>query len=187
MALGAFNYARLLPLTAKLNISVVPRGAQVMLDGKRTNSGIVRVRPGKHTVTAYKPGFDTHPLSVMVADRQEKFAGLILLSNSSTTSSWYTDHPADQQLAESISGQNTDKISRDIISSTPIIKNLPFIDERSNFRIDYGQSQQYPDDPTAVALYITTDDRQETKDVALAWIRFSGYDPTKLEIIYKTF
>ena len=85
---------------------------------------------------------------------------------------------------ESISSQNSDQIAAQIVKKTPVVSSLPYSDEKTGFSIDYGQSKRYPNDPTSVAILITLDGGETAKAGALDWIRFTGYDPSKLEIIY---
>ncbi len=183
---GIYNFVRLLPLTAKLNIIATPSDAKVLANNKAVKAGIIRVRPGQYKVTATRGGFASVSQTVSVIKGETKFVGLILLPNSSDTSSWYLSHPYDQQLLEQISGQNADTNGKKIADNLSLIKNLPFVDDRTGFRIDYGQSHNHPNDPTAVAIYITIygDNPNAAKEGALSWIRFMGADPTKLEIIY---
>ena len=165
-----------------IKLVVVPSGSTAKLDGEGVKAGTLKLKPGNHTVIVAKKGFTTQVQKFNLQTEETRFVGIALISNSADTRDWYRDHPEDQRLLESISSQTFDQYSKEIAKKTPLVNDLPLIDRL--FRIDYGQSQQYPNDPSAIAIYITYYS-QEGKQQALDWIKFKGYDPTKLEIIYK--
>ncbi len=169
-------------LSAQIAVSVAPGDSSITINNKAHKAGLFKVRPGTYAIKVSHPGFTEVSQTIEVIKGQKKFVGYIMTPNSSSTASWYQTHPKDQQIIESISGQVTDQSSKDQIKRLGLIKELPLIDQL--FRIDYGQSLQHPKDPTAIAIYIKY--YSETgKQQALDWIKFKGYDPSKLEIIYK--
>jgi hypothetical protein len=174
--------------SAKLNIVVTPKDSVATVNGKKITPSILRVKPGSYTIKVTRTGFTDYSATVTATKGVTKFVGVALIPNSPQTANWYTNNPADQLKNQQISSQNFDIQSEALTKSNPLIQNLPFIDERSNYRIDYGFSKLHPDDTNAVAIYITTNAGDQTaKDGALGWLHFMGYDPAKLEIIYSTF
>jgi len=117
-----------------------------------------------------------------VSKGSDDYVGLVLGSNSPSTVNWYQTHPGDQQLSQVIGGKNFDLAAKRQSQKNPLIKSLPFVDQL--YRVDYGQSQKHTSDPDAVGIYITYYS-QAGKQQALDWIKFKGFDPSKLEIIYK--
>lgn len=65
----------------------------------------------------------------------------------------------------------------------PITKNLP-LDISPEYRIDYGTSIKYPNDPSKIALYISANSSLN-KHAALQAIYLFGYDPSDYEIIFQ--
>ncbi len=186
-AFGIFTWVRQLPLTAKITVEAVPIGVSIKINGNPAKNGVNKVRPGMYEVTASRQGFTDNSQVVKVNKGSTHFLGFILAPNSPSTADWYTKHPDDQQKSQDISSKSNDALAQQLTEKNLIVQNLPFIDNRSGFRIDYGPSPAHPTDAGAVAITITTTGTQQAKDAALGWLRFMGYDPTKLEIVYKTF
>ena len=167
--------------SAALTVQVAPASSSIGLNGKKTSAKTINLRPGNYKITASHSGFASASQTVNLNAGDKRYVGLTLNSNSAATANWYNTHASDQSLAESISGQNLNQAAGDQVKKLPLIKGLPFIDQA--YRIDYGSSKLHPSDPTATAIYITyysADGKQQ----ALDWLKFKGYDPTKLEIIY---
>lgn len=76
------------------------------------------------------------------------------------------------------------KDSQEATKAYPIITDLPQ-DISPIFRIDYGVSKRYPNDPTKIALYISYDNVAD-KISALDYIYRMGYDPSDYEIIFES-
>lgn len=167
--------------SAKVIVESSPADSMITINGKKRDQGAIKVRPGVHKIAVSKQGFTTVSRSVAVAKDESKYVGIALVPSSPATANWYIDHPSDGKLLEGISSKNFDLSSADQIKKLPLIKNLPFIDQL--YRIDYGRSQAHPNDPTALAIYIEYYSEQG-KQQALEWLKFKGYGPDKLEIIY---
>lgn len=184
IVLGAalfFFYRYQSVLSAKLDIQVAPENSAITLNGKPVSAGNYRLKPGNYTVKAVYNGFSPASQNTSLKKGDSKFSGLVLDPDSPQTANWYQSHPSDQRLAESISGRNFDLTASEQLSRLPLIKDLPFVDQF--FRVDYGVSKAHPTDPSAVALYIKYYSAAG-KQQALDWLKFKGYDPSKLEIIY---
>jgi hypothetical protein len=153
--------------TAELDISIAPAGSNLKINGHGSDGRVVKLKPGKYTLTVSHTGFADGKSVVTINKGDKRFTGFVLEPNTAASSDWYQTHPDDQKLAEKISSQTFDQIGAQQLEKLPILKSLPFIDQL--FRVDYGQSVARANDPTAVAIYITY------------------YSPEgKLEIIYKT-
>jgi hypothetical protein len=144
-------------------------------------TGIIRVRPGNAHVVVTKSGFASQTKSVTAQQGKIVSVSIALISNSATTANWYATHPEDQKELEIITGRSYNSGAEQSVQKTPLIASLPHID--NFYRVDYGQSQAHPDDPNATAIYITYYS-QDGKQQALDWIKFKGFDPASLEIIY---
>lgn len=166
----------------QLTIQVAPADSSITLNGKKTLAGSFDEKPGDYTVVASRNGFGSYTKKFSLKKNTNEYVGVILGPNSASTINWYKQHPDDQQLAEVISGKNFSIDVQQQITKYPIIKYLPFVDQF--YRIDYGRSVKSPNNPEAVAIYITFYS-QEGKSEALQWIKFKGYDPNQLEIIYQ--
>lgn len=164
-----------------LVINVAPSSAEVIIDGKPYSSGGKRLEPGKYTITAKKDGFTSPSKTVTVSD--DKLIEVDLLLNPVTAEAYgyLRDNPDEQLEREALGGKLVDIRSDEASKKTPLINELPFIDLM--YRIDYGPSHKNRQDTAASAIYITLYD-ESARSQALDWIRYKGYDPEKLEIIY---
>jgi len=167
--------------SGSITVQVTPASATLTMNDKVVTAGKIGVNPGSYTFKATLKGFDSSSKTITVKRGDSLYVGLALLPNSPSTADWYQKHPTDQQLYEIITGKYFDITSSEQTQTLPLIQDLPFIDQF--YRIDYGQSKANPTDQSAVALYITYYS-QAGKQQALDWIKFKGYDPTSLEIIY---
>lgn len=65
----------------------------------------------------------------------------------------------------------------------PITNNLP-LDISPEYKIEFGSSVKYPNDPSKIALYISSNSNKNTH-AALQAIYLFGYDPSDYEIIFQ--
>ena len=185
MVWGIVSHQRNAQLTAGVTIQVTPEDSIVTLNGKKVptnNIEPVKVKPGTYKAVASRKGFADYTQTLTLKKGQTTYFGAMLISNDSSTANWYANHPADQKQVETISGKLFNQSAQNELAQTPLIQYLPFIDLQ--YRIDYGVSVAHPNDPNAVGIYITYYSPQGL-DQALAWIKFKGYDPSKLELIEK--
>jgi hypothetical protein len=84
---------------------------------------------------------------------------------------------------EGVASAESETNSKNIATNNPIISQLP-IDATPNYRVDYGVSKKYPNDPSKIALYISADS-DFYRHVALSAIYLAGYDPSDYEIIFQ--
>jgi len=168
-----------LPIT----INVTPDDSQLVIDKKiKVKAGDLRLKPGNHVVTMSRPGFASQTSHIVVSKNSLSFR-FALHPNSLEGAQWLEQHSAQAREGEAVSSQQFDKNVDSSIAVTPLIKYLPFID--NEYRIDYGASIQKPNDPSASAIIISSSSENGKQD-ALSWIRFKGYDPATLEIIYRS-
>lgn len=166
----------------RLTTVVVPDDAVMTIDGKKAAiNKKIGVATGERTVTVKRTGFKEQTQKFTSKRGESNELRFFLEPVSAEAFKWLKDHPEQAHLAESLASQDFDKQAEATAKRTPLINDLPFIDQF--YRIDYGMSEKHPDDPTAIAIYIRYWSEQGKAD-ALEWIKFKGYDPDKLEIIY---
>jgi hypothetical protein len=181
LILLVFFIGREQSLSAKIKITAAPSESHITINNKSVESGVNKVHPGTYKVTVSLSGFTTASQTVTVQKGGTASVGLALVSNTYTTSNWYTTHPNDEQIAEGISSNNNDSLAEQSVQNVPLIKQLPFIGPGSEFRIDYGSTPgASATDPT---IYITAETTEAQQD-ALTWITSQGYNPAKLHIVY---
>ena len=168
-------------MTAKITIEVSPSGSTIKLNDKGIKEGTRKVRPGSYTIKVSHDGFTTGSKSITISKNQNVYVGIVLDPSSLSTNNWFDTHPEDALKGEGITGKSMDQASQELQAKFPIITNLPFIDQE--YRIDYGKSKKEPDNPQALAIVITYYS-ESGKQQAIDWIRFKGYNPDNMEIIY---
>ncbi|HLG91320.1 MAG TPA: hypothetical protein VI336_04150 [Candidatus Saccharimonadales bacterium] len=168
---------------AKINIFVLPEDATVTVDSQVVKKKSFYVKPGAHVVEASKTGFKSDRRTISV--NKKDVLDLYLLPNpeSQEALNWLAQNPEIQRLREEYAAHNVAQLQSILQQKYPIIKELPII--TPYYRIDYGVSEKKPDDPESLALYITVA-TEANKNFALQRIRDEGFDPSQLEIIYKT-
>lgn len=167
-----------------LVLNVAPDVATIKLDDADTLSpGKQHLEPGSHTIKVSFDGFDTKIIDFKVQADKVTSLDVVLNPNSQAGYDWLAEHPEQQALREQLGGKGFEAQSRQLAKDTPLIKQLPYIDRL--FRVDYGQSIAYPNDPDKVAIYIGFSS-DEGKQQSLQWIKDQGYDPSSLEIVYKS-
>lgn len=166
-----------------LVLDVAPYSAKVLLNGKTISIGSHYLKPGNYTVVASMEGFSTASQTFNISKGKAARIGLLLNPTSQVGYDYLSNHPKEQLHREALGGSNFSRQESSASRKTPLINELPFIDQY--YKIDYGKSRQHPTNSSATAIYITLYG-PNGKDQALEWIRFKGYDPNKLEIIYLT-
>ena len=172
--------------TASIEIqSAVPNDAKVTIDGGGVGSNSKNgVTPGKHTVVAKRDGFEDKTQEVEVKQGETKIIRLLMTPNSQVGYEWMRAHPDLAVEYEAMVGQQFGVQSQKTVDANPLIQNLPEI--HPTWRVDYGKSVAYPNDPNKVAIIITYGGTEIDKQNALDWIKSLGYNPASLEIIFKT-
>jgi hypothetical protein len=163
---------------AEINIEVAPSAAKVKIDGHSAKNGINKVVSGEHIITASYEGFADQSKKILAIESQQVYAGFVLLSNNSSTSTWYDDHPKDKEKSGAITSRQFDSISKQSADSSPLLSSLPYVD--LTFRIDYGTPLKSAD-KSKPALFIKGLE-PKYRQLALDWIREQGADPSDYEI-----
>ena len=182
LVFGFANYLQNRSLDAIIKTEVVPSDAKITIDGKKAREGENRVKAGTYEVVFSREGFSKETRQVIVGKDSSQYVGAVLNPVDPKYADWYSDHPEDIKKAEGISSRSFDQLGTNKLREVPFIKSLPYV--RASYRIDYGVSQKYTNDPSKFAIYISykTDKDKET---ALEWINSQGTDPATLEIIYE--
>jgi len=168
-----------------ITLTVIPRDAKVTIDQKKTvKPGKIGLSVGKHTLVISRSGFVAKTITVDITKAGDDQTQSIALGSESTafTNSWQNRNPYEASLGEGITGSTANEQGQLITDKNPILKSLPYYGP--GYSITFGPSQKYPNNDYAVAIVITASD-QAARTKALNWITFQGYDPSKLEIIYK--
>lgn len=181
-----WQFSVLLSHRGKIGITVQasPSDSVITMNGKKISGGTKYIVAGKYTFTAKRQYFTDYSTTVEINKDSQKDILLLLGADSNEAKAYLKSHPKEQALREAIGGQKANQEGEEASNKNPIVKLLPFIDRE--YRIDYGPSQLHPDDSSALSITITSTSEQSKQD-ALDWIRFKGFDPNKLEIYYKNF
>jgi len=170
-------------VTTGIDIYSLPPDSQLLLDGKTISSGKNSTTTGKHTIEARHDHFDTLSKKVEVIKNQVLVVPMALSPKDDTGKTWYENHQDDYlSLEATISSQYRLESSK-ITKMYPIVADLPQ-DISPLYRIDYGVSKRYPNDPTRIALYISSNTPANKYD-AIRYIYLMGYDPSDYEIIFE--
>ncbi len=178
---GLYQSSKNKELTASIALEVVPDGAKSTINGRGVREGTTKLKPGVAEIIISKKGFETIKQTVVLKDGEYRYFGFVLVSNSASTADWYDKHPEDAKRAENLSSQNYDKVSAEDAQETPFIMELPFVSSDERFRIDYGQGEA---GDNRIIIYISAN-TQEARNEALLWIKSLGYDPSKMNIVYR--
>lgn len=166
-----------------LSLVVAPSVAKIVIDGNKTvKQGNLYMLPGHHKLVASMDGFASRSLDFDVVANKLITETIVLVPNSQVGVDWLINHQSEELRREGLGGAKFDSTVSSAVKTLPVIKELPFIDQL--YRIDYGKSKAHPDDPNAIAIYITYYS-DAGKQQALDWLKFKGYDPSKLELIYE--
>lgn len=166
----------------QITINTIPDDSTVILGDKQVSGNRqINVTPGTYKIRVSRSGFAEQTKEIKVAKDTNESHNIYLEPNSPEGFQWLQDHPEQAHEAEAEAGRRFEQTVQEVINELPLIKELPFIDQQ--YRIDYGRSKKDPNNQKAVAIYIKYW-ADIGKEQALEWIRFKGYDPNKLEIIY---
>ncbi|MDF2460829.1 MAG: hypothetical protein K0S68_232 [Candidatus Saccharibacteria bacterium] len=167
-----------------LDITVSPTDARIKIDGKGSaKPGKISLAPGEHTLEVTRKGYASKTLKIKITSGNVTTEGVQLtVSDPAAVAKENAElNKNDVTEQEGVAGKIVNEQGAKIAAENPLITKLPFYG--ADFNIDVGKSEKYPNDGTAVAIYITaiTD---EGRTHALNWIKAQGYDPAAYEIIY---
>jgi len=171
------------PITTGVNISAVPSDSEVYIDGKRVGSGINTTKPGTHIIEVRHNNFETKTTQIKSIDNQIILVPIALSANTDAGKTWEKNNQNAYLALQGIGDKQYDNSANALEKAYPIVKKLP-LDNSPLFRIDYGVSIKYPNDPTRTALYISSDNPTD-KFSAIKNIYDLGFDPSDYEIIFK--
>ena len=160
---------------------ITPASSKITINGQSRHSGTIRVRPGEYKIVVSRVGFSSDTYSTNVKKGATSQVGIVLVSNSISTASWYYNHPADEEIAEGISSRENTAAAQVAVNAVPLIKLLPFTGPNFAYQINYGSK---PDSNSAIPIIYITAQSQQAQQEALAWIRTVGYNPSKMTIQY---
>lgn len=171
------------PVKTGFNIVVVPSDSKVLMDGKPVGSGNVVAKPGKHSIEVSHKDFSTTKTEGLSIDNQIVTIPIGLNPNTDAGIKWKSDHNSEYLALDGLVSEQFNNESGVMAKTYPIVADLPK-DISPIFRIDYGVSKRYPNDPTKIALYVSSDNPAD-KVAALKYIYVMGYDPSDYEIIFE--
>ncbi|HUD03715.1 MAG TPA: PEGA domain-containing protein [Patescibacteria group bacterium] len=166
-------------------LTVAPKKSSIIMDAHTViHPGTIKVAPGNHTINVTYSGFASTEKSFTTTKNQVINVWVALSPNSPVGNNFISSNQNEFLEVEKIAGQEFDQGANQIANLYPIIKKLPY-DIFPIFRIDYGASKKYPNNPTRIALYISVTHPSDKQD-ALITIYDMGYDPSDYEIIFQT-
>lgn len=162
----------------------IPGDLTLRIDGKaKPPNGVTEIREGVHELTAERNGFTTVTRQIEVKDGEPQTFDIFLEASGPEGRRWLEEHPEAAIEAEGQGSREYENNAERKTAKYPIVKQLPKLTRE--YRMDYGLSKATPNDPLAVAFYITIH-FPEGKEYAREWIRSQGVDPDSLELIYRT-
>jgi hypothetical protein len=169
---------------AELTVTSIPNDLTLTLDGRPiAANGKVEVRPGTHTLTGSRDGFQSYTRTITVRDDDPVSVKMYLYANGPIGYEWGKNNPEQERETEAEAGRRYDEIQQRLAQKYPILAQLPYVGP--GFKATYEGSKSDPDNPEAISVRIVTW-TATGKDKALLWITGNGWDPASLDIIYAT-
>lgn len=174
--------------TAKVVIQVTPTDAEIKLNGKKVRSGEHIVpAPSKVTVEVSRKGFFKQSRSAQLSSLETRYFGLILESNSTETSNFYNDSTKQAKAANEIASQVYDQNSADVAYYNPLTRQLPYLGDGLDFRVDYAQHLGRASGPADAIYFQISANTEADRQKAINWIKDQGFDPSIMEIEFSDF
>lgn len=171
------------PVTTGFNIVVVPDDSEVLMDGKVVGSGNTAAKPGKHNIEVRHKDFSPLKTEATSISSMITTVPIGLTPDTTAGKKWKMDHNNEYLALDGLVSEQFNNESEAITKTYPIVADLPK-DISPIFRIDYGVSKRYPNNPKKIALYISSDNVAD-KIAALNYIYIMGYDPSDYEITFE--
>ena len=168
---------------AKLVVAVAPKDATVYIDSSRTKVGTSYISPGDHKIKISRDGFSSFETQVSTQKGKTTTIARVLITNSQVGVSYEASHTEEFTEMERIADEERTKNETAATKNYPLTSRLP-IEMTPSFRIDYGRSVKYPDDPKKVAIFIAAPTPSD-KQSAISYIFAVGFDPSDYEIVFK--
>lgn len=167
---------------AFLTVEVAPSGSKIKINGNSAKEGKTEVRHGDVSVEVSRKGFKSVTQSIALEEGDDRYVGIALQSDDSTTSDWYETHEKDKAKAEGISSRVFDDSSENDVEKYPLIKQLPRIGSGNSYRVDYGTSEN--NNQNGPPRIFITSPSPRGRQVALSWIKTSGWDVSDYKIVF---
>ena len=162
----------------KVTYTSLPGDITLRLDGKDIpTNGTMFVAQGKHEFIATRRAFDEKKIPFEIAKGETKNFDIYIFPNGDAGLDWVEQNPGEASALDGIVSNEYNNRATSVRDNNPILEILPIID--GSFRIDQGLSKTGKD----FALYVQFGN-EESKNAALATLRYFGYDPENFEIIY---
>lgn len=167
---------------AEIIIVAAPTKATIRLDGKKIDSGVKNVRPGKHTVIVSLDGLETKTQEIEVATNETKSVNIYLAGEGDDFSAYLKNEEDIDRLA--LIG---DEAALEFVSNYRQAKTITELLPLTIIE-DYGESSSKltlgKDCERSYCLKIT-DKGEALKEKMLAKIKALGYNPDDYEIRYE--
>lgn len=166
-----------------VDITVAPSDGIIIIDNKKAHSGVNSLSTGTHTIEVKRDNFTSSTTDIDVIKNQVVIVPISLNPSNNEGEKIKSEKKTEFLALDGIISQQYTNQGDLVANAYPIIKDLPK-DISPIFRIDYGTSKRYPNNPTKIALYISSDNPAD-KQAGLNYIYLMGYDPSDYEIIFE--
>jgi len=167
----------------EVNISVAPKDSSLLLDQtKYINSGKNMMIPGDHTIKISRSGFSSQTFKFIVEQGGANTLPVALTPNTADGKTYLNDHSSDFSKIGDLSELKSNVITKATNKKYPLTKDLP-VDISPLYIISYGPSVKYPNDPTKIAIIVSSANPADDQ-LALQSIYRAGFDPSDYEIIF---
>lgn len=167
--------------TIAVSVEVVPRDATVTLSNNQEvpSHGAAYIKPGDYKVTVKKEGFTTRIYDLRVSDNSVPYIYIGLAGKTKDAKAWQKNHMRDYQNLELLTVEKNRDYTTLLRSANPIVEILPIKDPY--YTIDY---RNHNDGSIELIVYGTS---PRYREVAIAYLRDKGYEPTDYRITYESF
>lgn len=169
----------------EVTISVAPKDSEILLDQTHhINPGNNFLSPGSHNIKIERTGFYSQSFNINVTADGANNLPIALTPKTDAAKTYLGSHSSDFIKIGDLSDSESNIITRSINKKYLLIKKLP-IDISPLYIISYGPSQKYPNDPTKIAIIISSSG-PASDQYAISTIYDKGYDPSDYEIIFES-
>ena len=164
-----------------LDLKTSPADSTITINGKKYEQGFTTLEPGTYTVRVTHDLFLPEKRTIEVKARDVTQLTMLLTADGDKGRAWLVAHPDEVAFREEVGSQVANEIINAQVTNLPVIKDLPHAD--NYYTVNYGPSQQDPEDKTKVALYIRYYSAQGVED-AKNWLTYKGVPLDTAELIY---
>jgi PEGA domain len=169
-----------------LIVEAGPPDLTMTLNGKQYGSpGKLYVSEGTYDLVFTRKEFSTYKTSVTLTKGNKETVLVALYATTAAGREYLEKHRDVQAKIEKIAGKIDAKATNELLQKYPLISVLPTtqaVGGAGKFTIDYrvNSTSNGVQSPEITVTY----DGQQTKDAAIEWIKFRGFDPSKYTINY---